>query len=208
MIELPLLWVPGCVIFPGEYLDVALRGRGRARAIWNAEEESQGRLLVAPGSFAPRRAEDLPKILCIAELLPEEIEGGRRLLGIGRVRVERVARAGRGRTATVEPLPDGKGASDDDIASARSAWRQLHTVRERRPPRSDDVARFTVDDDRYAWIVASVLPASTEERLGILAEADAGARLRRATRLLQAEVDVAILEHQIIGQPADLPEEE
>lgn len=200
MIDLPLLWVPGCVVFPREGLDVTLRGRGRVRALWTAEEESGGDLLVAPGSFAPRRAEDLPEILCVAQVMPEIIEGGRRLFGRGRVRVLRVVRAGRGRFVQVEPLAPDEIPPQGALDSARSAWEQLASARGAAPPRTDDVFGVGSDPLRLAWIMASLLPASTEERLRILAENDMGARLRRATSLLQDAVDVAILERQIVEE--------
>jgi len=197
-LELPILWVPGCVVLPGIDIQVVVRGRGRARALWNAEEETNGRLLVAPGAYAPRRTEDLPAILCEAQIALGGIPGGTQLRGIRRVHVKKVLRTGRNRHVEIEPIDDRwERHPVEGAAAVRAAWIQLEEIRRGELPRTAET--MSADPPELVWRVASTLPATTDERLRILAEDDIHVRLELVARLLRAEVDLATLENQILG---------
>lgn len=198
--ELPILWVPGCVVLPAQTVDVVLHGRGRARALWTAEEDARGQLVVAPGAFPPRKASELPPFLCVARIRPGA-EEGRRLQGVDRVRIEKVGRSGRGRFARVEYVYDEPWEHAHDVAEPlRTALEQLQQLRNARLPLAYQFDGW--GPELLPWVIASVLPLTVEQRLSLLAERAPAVRLERVLALVQAEIDVALLERQIL-QVAD-----
>jgi ATP-dependent Lon protease len=207
--ELPVLPLKETVVFPQSMTPLAIGQERSVKLVEDAVDAERLLALLTVENTEPERPswDDLYEVgtAAVIQKLIRVPDGTLRILvqGVRRVRLERRVSDDPYLVGEFVEVPDEVEETPEVEALTRNAQMLFGRVIAAVPylPDELELAAANVDDpNALSYLVASTLRLKTDEKQRLLAETDAGARLREISRILTRELEVVELGSKIQSQ--------
>ncbi|HYR20649.1 MAG TPA: endopeptidase La [Myxococcales bacterium] len=205
---LPLLPLRDAVVFPYSVVPLIAIGESQVRLVEDAMRGSRmlGLFLQNGDAEKPSPADlRTTGTAAVVHRMTRRPDGALQMIvqGIARIRISRITQMEPYLSGLVEPAPEqgAEGIEFDALANtARDLFQRLVAASPQMPNALGDALSAISSPLQLAYLIASALPISTEERQEILELDSVAEKLRRLVSAIQRQLAVAELEHRIAAE--------